>query len=61
MSPWHGKNHATGVRLKTRNRRQNMIKHKILEADELPEPGTAVAIDAEFVALQQVRQLRGTN
>ncbi|KAG8892779.1 poly(A)-specific ribonuclease, partial [Tulasnella sp. 408] len=28
-------------------------KHKVLEASELPTPGTVVAIDAEFVALQQ--------
>ena len=35
------------------NRRKNMIKHKGLEPSELPTPGTVVAIDAEFVALQQ--------
>ncbi|KAG8904957.1 poly(A)-specific ribonuclease [Tulasnella sp. 403] len=28
-------------------------KHKVLGLDELPTPGTVVAIDAEFVALQQ--------
>ncbi|ORY23812.1 ubiquitin carboxyl-terminal hydrolase-domain-containing protein [Naematelia encephala] len=35
------------------NRRKNMIKHKPLQPDELPQPGTMIAIDAEFVALQQ--------
>lgn len=30
-----------------------MIKHSILDAKELPKPGTLIAIDAEFVALQQ--------
>ncbi|WVQ97692.1 PAB-dependent poly(A)-specific ribonuclease subunit PAN2 [Kwoniella sp. CBS 9459] len=35
------------------NRRNAMIKHKVLGKDELPKPGTLVAIDAEFVALQQ--------
>jgi PAB-dependent poly(A)-specific ribonuclease subunit 2 len=36
-----------------RNRRKNMIKHKVLDPSELPKPGTLIAIDAEFVALQQ--------
>lgn len=35
------------------NRRKNMIKHKVLDPSELPKPGTLIAIDAEFVALQQ--------
>lgn len=35
------------------NRRNNFVKHKILTPDELPQPGTMIAIDAEFVALQQ--------
>ncbi|KIO23414.1 hypothetical protein M407DRAFT_78054 [Tulasnella calospora MUT 4182] len=30
-----------------------LSKHNVLEAGELPTPGTVVAIDAEFVALQQ--------
>lgn len=30
-----------------------MQKHRVLAHDELPTPGTVVAIDAEFVALQQ--------
>lgn len=30
-----------------------MIRHKGLETTELPTPGTLIAIDAEFVALQQ--------
>lgn len=40
--------------LTSRNRRKNIIKHKVLESDELPSPGTVIAIDAEFVVLQQV-------
>lgn len=35
------------------NRRNNSVKHKILTPDELPKHGTMIAIDAEFVALQQ--------
>ncbi|WVR04297.1 PAB-dependent poly(A)-specific ribonuclease subunit PAN2 [Kwoniella sp. DSM 27419] len=35
------------------NRRNAMIKHKVLDKSELPTPGTLIAIDAEFVALQQ--------
>ncbi|KAF9521074.1 hypothetical protein BS47DRAFT_1404191 [Hydnum rufescens UP504] len=31
----------------------NSIKHEPLRLDELPKPGTFIAIDAEFVALQQ--------
>lgn len=30
-----------------------MIKHQRLQPDELPRQGTLIAIDAEFVALQQ--------
>ena len=35
------------------NRRNHQLKHPRLTPEELPEPGTLVAIDAEFVALQQ--------
>lgn len=35
------------------NRKASMIKHKVLQADELPRQGTLVSIDAEFVSLQQ--------
>ena len=37
-----------------RNRDKNIIKHKCLRFEELPKPGTLVAIDAEFVQMQQV-------
>jgi PAB-dependent poly(A)-specific ribonuclease subunit 2 len=37
-----------------RNRDVNIIKHQCLRFDELPKPGTLVAIDAEFVQMQQV-------
>lgn len=36
------------------------LKHEVLRFDELPKPGTIISIDAEFVALQQVR-VRSTN
>jgi PAB-dependent poly(A)-specific ribonuclease subunit 2 len=39
--------------LPLRNRKSSMIKHKVLQKDELPHPGTLVSIDAEFVSLQQ--------
>nr|XP_018265891.1 PAB-dependent poly(A)-specific ribonuclease subunit PAN2 [Kwoniella dejecticola CBS 10117]OBR88049.1 PAB-dependent poly(A)-specific ribonuclease subunit PAN2 [Kwoniella dejecticola CBS 10117] len=35
------------------NRRNALIKHTVFTPSELPTPGTLVAIDAEFVALQQ--------
>ncbi len=31
-------------------------KQQVLEPQELPTPGTIIAMDAEFVALQQVRE-----
>lgn len=30
------------------------VKHEVLQPSEMPTPGTVVAIDAEFVSLQQV-------
>ncbi|KAG7086554.1 hypothetical protein E1B28_002503 [Marasmius oreades] len=35
------------------NRDPALIKHKCLSHDELPRPGTLIAIDAEFVQMQQ--------
>ncbi|KAI6007843.1 ubiquitin carboxyl-terminal hydrolase-domain-containing protein [Pisolithus marmoratus] len=35
------------------NRQKNLIKHEPLRFEELPTPGTLVAIDAEFVSMQQ--------
>ncbi|GBE82668.1 ubiquitin carboxyl-terminal hydrolase-domain-containing protein [Sparassis latifolia] len=35
------------------NRDMKLIKHECLRYDELPNPGTLVAIDAEFVSMQQ--------
>ena len=35
------------------NRDRRMIKHEPLRFDELPTPATLVAIDAEFVSMQQ--------
>ncbi|KAK7449653.1 poly(A)-specific ribonuclease [Stygiomarasmius scandens] len=35
------------------NRDPTLIKHECLEPGELPKPGTLVAIDAEFVSMQQ--------
>lgn len=35
------------------NRDKNLIKHEPLRFEELPTPGTLVAIDAEFVSMQQ--------
>jgi hypothetical protein len=32
-----------------------LIKHECLRFEELPTPGTLVAIDAEFVSMQQVK------
>lgn len=38
-----------------RHRDPTKVKHVNLRADEIPQPGTLVAIDAEFVSLQLVR------
>ncbi|KAJ3516724.1 hypothetical protein NLJ89_g949 [Agrocybe chaxingu] len=35
------------------NRDSALIKHRLLDVDELPKPGSLVAIDAEFVSMQQ--------
>lgn len=40
--------------LLSRNRDPSLMKHECLGNDELPTPGTLVAIDAEFVSMQQV-------
>lgn len=37
-----------------RNRDVHLIRHECLRPEELPNPGTLVAIDAEFVSMQQV-------
>jgi PAB-dependent poly(A)-specific ribonuclease subunit 2 len=37
------------------NRDPSLIQHEYLDEDEMPKPGTMVAIDAEFVLMQQVR------
>ncbi|KAJ7702241.1 ubiquitin carboxyl-terminal hydrolase-domain-containing protein [Mycena rosella] len=42
--------HDTSISL---NRNQSMIKHECLSVEELPKPGMLVAIDAEFVSMQQ--------
>ncbi|KAJ7184324.1 ubiquitin carboxyl-terminal hydrolase-domain-containing protein [Mycena filopes] len=42
--------HDTSISL---NRDLNRIKHECLSFEELPKPGTLVAIDAEFVSMQQ--------
>lgn len=34
----------------------SMIKQRLLTYDKLPKPGTKIAIDSEFVAMQQVRR-----
>ncbi|KIK63543.1 hypothetical protein GYMLUDRAFT_40586 [Collybiopsis luxurians FD-317 M1] len=35
------------------NRDPMLIKHELLDFSELPKPGTVVAVDAEFVSMQQ--------
>ncbi|KAG8932918.1 poly(A)-specific ribonuclease [Tulasnella sp. 418] len=37
----------------SKNMNPTNLKHEVLRYEELPKPGTVVAIDAEFVALQQ--------
>ena len=37
-----------------RNRDKSLIKHECLRFEESPKPGTLVAIDAEFVSMEQV-------
>ncbi|KAF5309089.1 hypothetical protein D9611_014987 [Ephemerocybe angulata] len=37
----------------SQNRDHDAIRHELLHKDELPNPGTLVAIDAEFVSMQQ--------
>ena len=39
--------------LSSRNRDHRLIKHEPLRFEELPKPGTLIAIDAEFVSMQQ--------
>ena len=36
------------------NRDLSLIKHQFLGTNDMPKPGTLVAIDAEFVLMQQV-------
>ena len=36
-----------------RNRDHRQIRHEPLRFEELPKPGTLIAIDAEFVSMQQ--------
>lgn len=43
-------NRETSISL---NRDPNLIKHEFLRPEELPKPGTLVAIDAEFVLMEQ--------
>ncbi|KAI0637414.1 ubiquitin carboxyl-terminal hydrolase-domain-containing protein [Trametes polyzona] len=42
--------HDTNIAI---NRDPRLIKHEPLNYDELPRPGTLIAIDAEFVSMQQ--------
>ncbi|TFK29824.1 hypothetical protein FA15DRAFT_690571 [Coprinopsis marcescibilis] len=42
--------HDTSI---SQNRDPTAIQHQLLSQDELPKPGTLVAIDAEFVSMQQ--------
>ncbi|KAG5646693.1 hypothetical protein DXG03_002683 [Asterophora parasitica] len=43
--------HDTSISL---NRDPRLVKHDVLRPEELPRPGTLVAIDAEFVLMQQL-------
>lgn len=47
--------HAANAR--DRRRDPAKLRHELLQEDEIPKRGTLVAIDAEFVSLQQVRGL----
>ncbi|KAG6854601.1 hypothetical protein C0991_004203 [Blastosporella zonata] len=42
--------HDTSISI---NRDPQCVKHEVLQTTELPRPGTFVAIDAEFVSMQQ--------
>ena len=41
------------IHVLARKRDKKLIKHELLQPQELPKPGTIVAIDAEFVSMQQ--------
>lgn len=41
------------VNITRSNRDKALMKHETLSPEEIPTPGTLVAIDAEFVSMQQ--------